>query len=338
MLKDSAPPAGHDDSSASSAFSLGLPRHRGISSRCGSDRNLCSASAAVSPHPYGSLGLCKNLHQSAHSLRSARRKAAGTCLGQRRSRSSLEGEVPCSRTRFPRLATTTARHPQRSHSVSPATTASRRGVAAIGTSVRPQRPCPRTLMAPSVSAKFTPKCSLTPAQSPSLTSASTRSARRKAAGTCVGQRRSRSSLEGEVPCSRTRLPRLATTTARHPQRSHSVSPNTAASRRGVAAIGTSVRPQRPCPRTLMAPSVSAKFTSKCSLTPAQSPSLTSASTRSTRREAAGTCVGQRRSRLSLEGEVPCSRTRLPRLATPTARHLQRPLSVYPIRPRLCLWS
>ena len=68
MLKDSAPPAGHDGSLASSASSLGLPRHRGISSRCGSDRHLFSASAAVSPNPYGSLGLCKILPQSVHSL------------------------------------------------------------------------------------------------------------------------------------------------------------------------------------------------------------------------------------------------------------------------------
>ena len=59
MFKDLVPPAGHDDSATSLAFSLGLPRHCGISSRCGSDRHLCSASAAVSPHPYGSLGLCK---------------------------------------------------------------------------------------------------------------------------------------------------------------------------------------------------------------------------------------------------------------------------------------
>ena len=47
------------DSATSSAFSLGLPQLCGISSRCGSDRHLCSASAAVSTHPYGSLGLCK---------------------------------------------------------------------------------------------------------------------------------------------------------------------------------------------------------------------------------------------------------------------------------------
>ena len=50
---------GHDDSATSSAFSLGLPQHCGISSRCGSDRHLSSASAAVSTHPYGFLGLCK---------------------------------------------------------------------------------------------------------------------------------------------------------------------------------------------------------------------------------------------------------------------------------------
>ena len=117
--------------SVPSAFSLGLPRHRGISSRCGSDR-----------HP----------------------------------------------------------------------------------SVRPQWPCPRNLMALTASAKFPPKCSLTPAQSPSSTRSLARSARREAAVTCVGQRWSRSSLEGEVPCSRTRLPRLATTTARHPRRSLSVYP------------------------------------------------------------------------------------------------------------------
>lgn len=49
----------HYDSAASSAISLGLPQHCGISPRRGSDRNLCSASAAVSMHPCGSLGLCK---------------------------------------------------------------------------------------------------------------------------------------------------------------------------------------------------------------------------------------------------------------------------------------
>ena len=54
---------GHDDSATSSAFSLGLPQHCGISSRCGSDRHLSSASAAVSTHPYGSLGLCKMYHK-----------------------------------------------------------------------------------------------------------------------------------------------------------------------------------------------------------------------------------------------------------------------------------
>ena len=59
MFKDLVPPAGHDDSATSSAFSLGLPKHCGISSRCGSDRHLSSASAAVSTHPYGFLGLCK---------------------------------------------------------------------------------------------------------------------------------------------------------------------------------------------------------------------------------------------------------------------------------------
>ena len=42
---------------------LGLPQHCGISSRCGSDRHLSSASAAVSTHPYGSLGLCKMYHK-----------------------------------------------------------------------------------------------------------------------------------------------------------------------------------------------------------------------------------------------------------------------------------
>ena len=119
MLKDSAPPAGHVDSSTSSASSFGLPRHRGISSRCGSDRHLCSASAAVSPHPYGTLGLCEIYPQvftpaqspslTKASTRSARREAASTCVGQCRSRSSLEGEVPCSRTRLPLLCTTTAR-------------------------------------------------------------------------------------------------------------------------------------------------------------------------------------------------------------------------------------
>ena len=104
-----------------------------------------------------------------------------------------------------------------------------------------------------------------------------------------------------------------------------VSPDTAASHRGAAAIGTSVRPQRPCPRTPAASSVSAKITLMCSLTPAQSPSLTSAPTRSARREAAGICVGQRRSRSCLKGEVPSSRTRLPGLATtrPVPRHRTR---------------
>ena len=48
---------------------------------------------------------------------------------------------------------------------------------------------------------------------------------------------------------RTWFPRLATTTAQHPRRSHSVSPTTAASHRGTGAIGTSVQPQQPCPRT-----------------------------------------------------------------------------------------
>ena len=74
---------------------------------------------------------------------------------------------------------------------------------------------------------------------PSLTCARTRAASHEAAGTC-----------------------LATTTARYPQRSHLVSPSTAASRRGAAAIGTSLWPQRPCPRTPTASSVSAKFTPK----------------------------------------------------------------------------
>ena len=72
--------------------------------------------------------------------------------------------------------------------------------------------------------------------------------------------------------------------------------------------------------------------------PVQPPSLTSASKRSARREAAGTCVGQRRSRSSLPREIPRSRTQLPRLATTTARHPQRSLSVYSTRPRLCPWS
>ena len=59
MFKDLVPPAGNDDSATSSAFALGLPQHCGISPRCGSDRHLSSASAAVSTHPYGFLGLCK---------------------------------------------------------------------------------------------------------------------------------------------------------------------------------------------------------------------------------------------------------------------------------------
>ena len=67
MPKDLAPPAGHDGSSASTAPSLGLPRHRCISSQCGSDRHLCSASAAVSARSYGwSL---QHLLESVHSLR-----------------------------------------------------------------------------------------------------------------------------------------------------------------------------------------------------------------------------------------------------------------------------
>ena len=49
----------------------------------------------------------------------------------------LKGVVPCSRTRHPRLATTTAQDPQHSHSVSLVSVESRRGVAAISTSVRP---------------------------------------------------------------------------------------------------------------------------------------------------------------------------------------------------------
>jgi len=65
----------HDDSAASSATSLGLPQHCGISPRCGtslrcgSNQHLCSASAAVSVHPCGSLGLCENLPHSDHLLR-----------------------------------------------------------------------------------------------------------------------------------------------------------------------------------------------------------------------------------------------------------------------------
>ena len=59
MFKDFAPPACHDESTASSAFSLGLPCNCGISSQCSSDRHLGSASAAVFAHPCGSLGLCK---------------------------------------------------------------------------------------------------------------------------------------------------------------------------------------------------------------------------------------------------------------------------------------
>ena len=51
MLKDPVPPAGHDDSSTSSAPLLGLPRRRYISPRCGSDRHLRSASATVPPGP-----------------------------------------------------------------------------------------------------------------------------------------------------------------------------------------------------------------------------------------------------------------------------------------------
>jgi len=51
----------------------------------------------------------------------------------------------------------------------------------------------------------------------------TRTARRVAAGTCVGQRRSRSCLLGKVPRSRTRLPRLATTTVWNPQHNSATS-------------------------------------------------------------------------------------------------------------------
>jgi len=129
----------------------------GISPRCGSYRHLCSASAAVSPHPCGSLGLCEKLPQSGYSLRHNPR--AWLLRGHERLATKLMAPA------WPRRQRT--RHPQRSHSVSPSTAASRRGAAAIGTFVRPQRPCPRTPAAPSVSAKITPNRSLTPAQPPS---------------------------------------------------------------------------------------------------------------------------------------------------------------------------
>jgi len=56
IFKDLVPLAGHDDSAASSAFSLGLHRHCDISSRCSSKRHLNSALAAMSTRPYGFLG------------------------------------------------------------------------------------------------------------------------------------------------------------------------------------------------------------------------------------------------------------------------------------------
>jgi len=46
---------------------LGLSCHCDISSRCGSDRHLCSASAAVSTHSYGSLGLGESTTVLTHS-------------------------------------------------------------------------------------------------------------------------------------------------------------------------------------------------------------------------------------------------------------------------------
>jgi len=112
MSKDFSPPAGHDDSAASSALSLGTPRHCGISLRRRSNRHLSSALAAVLMHPRGFLGLCEMhpkvlTHSSAipelacARTRTARRKAADTCLGQRWSRRSLQGEVPRLSTRLP---------------------------------------------------------------------------------------------------------------------------------------------------------------------------------------------------------------------------------------------
>jgi len=59
-------------------FSLGLLRHSGISSRCGSDRHLNSASVAVSTHPYGFLGLCK-MHPHMHTYYGAIPIPIGLC-------------------------------------------------------------------------------------------------------------------------------------------------------------------------------------------------------------------------------------------------------------------
>ena len=106
-LKGSAPPASHDDdSAASSAFSLGLPCQCDISSQYGSDRHLCLASAAVSTHPYGSLGLSKitpkcRLTQAQYPI--------SACAKTR---------VACHEAAGTWLATTTARNLQQSLSLS----------------------------------------------------------------------------------------------------------------------------------------------------------------------------------------------------------------------------
>jgi len=87
MFKDLVPPAGHDDSAASSAPSLSLLRHCGILSRCRSDRNLCSVSAAVFKHPYGFLGLYKMYpHVFTHSSRGLLRGKGHLACGSPPSR------------------------------------------------------------------------------------------------------------------------------------------------------------------------------------------------------------------------------------------------------------
>jgi len=51
-------PAGRDNSVAFPAPSLGILRHCDILPQCSSDRLLSSASAVVSTHPFGPLGIC----------------------------------------------------------------------------------------------------------------------------------------------------------------------------------------------------------------------------------------------------------------------------------------
>ena len=81
-----------------------------------------------------------------------------------------------------------------------------RGAAAIGTSVFPS--WPRPSRAPTA-LRYAPQLFTHSGAIPELACAKTRTAaRREAAETCVGQRWSRSSLEGILLCSRTGLPRL----------------------------------------------------------------------------------------------------------------------------------